>query len=454
MQHSAAICQVDSAQMGSVEPITTPAGDKTALKLSSYTTPTGAAAAGFELVPARSQEILHTCSRRTAPRAWLTALDWLIFEAKLHPKANLTTMRVAMDLADRMDYRRGIVLYDLAGTAVNLKLDESTIKRHVAYLRELGTLVWLEHGSKRNLRLPGRKYTATATIYGAVIPLVYDTAKGHRLRGTGYETSVVGFTKAGRQMAVDNAVDKAAGRTAHKRLAPPSRGATPHGPVLELGGKGKATRTARVDKRKRPRKTTLGRKVTASLFQAADRLARRLRPLHNWTQKARIGELSWVLVDKLAEGCTEYQVDVWLREISPRVAIGLDWRPDRPHTYIASQLRREQAMHEEDKQRNLDWANRVAPNAAFGAALEETRLQQTGGEQPAVQGLEALDGETRRRMRADAWADYKYGGNPALVLTAYEVLGPTAAYSLYGKELVDMCMKLDANSYNPRIRLH
>jgi len=452
MQHSAAVCQLDPAQTGSVEPFTTPAGDTSAPKLTAFAPSVDVIpAARFELVRGNAQEVLHTASRRCEPRDWLVALDWLIFEAQLHPKANRTTARVAMDLASRMDYRRGIVLYDLVGTASRLKVSEATVKRHVAYLRELGALVWLEHGSKRNLRLPGRKYTATATVYGAVIPPVFDAAQGHRLSGTGYNARVIGFTEAGRKQAVDNAARKAAGR----RLAPPSRGGYSRGPAAEVSGKEKATRGARASKSKPPKKTTLGHKVTATLFQAADRLARRLRPLHNWTQRAKISELSWVLVDKLAEGCTEEQVDAWLREISPSVAIGLDWRPSRPHAYIASQLRREQAARQADAQLQHDWANAAAPNAEFAAAVEETRQRTASTDElPPCDGLEDLDQETRKQMRAEAWAAYKYAGDPGLVLATYELAGPSVAHALYGRELVDLCLKLDANSNNPRIRLH
>ncbi|MEK8141762.1 hypothetical protein NKH18_01325 [Streptomyces sp. M10(2022)] len=59
-------------------------------------------------------------------------------------------------------------------------------------LRELGALVWRRHGSRRNLRLPGRLYAGTATIYAAVIPVVFDVAMGHRLEGDGYEARVCG----------------------------------------------------------------------------------------------------------------------------------------------------------------------------------------------------------------------------------------------------------------------
>ncbi|MEV1040406.1 hypothetical protein AB0J01_27705 [Streptomyces sp. NPDC050204] len=410
-----------------------------------------AEAVSFEQVRGLHQEVVHTASRRCEPRDWLVALDWMIFEAKLHPKANHTTARVAKDLSLRMDYRRGIVLYRLVETASNLELDVATVKRHVAYLREMGALVWLEHGSRRNLRLPGRKYTATATVYGAVVPPLYDAVKGHRLRGTGYEAKVVGRTAAGREQAVDNSARQAA----EKRPAPPSRGGYHHVPADEVRGKKKATRAARASKSTPPKKSPLGHKVTARLYQAADRLARHIRPLHNWTQRAKISQLSWVLVDKLVEGCTEEQVDAWLRDISPSVAVGLDWRPARPHAYIASQLLREQATRQVDAQLQHDWAAATEPNTAFATAVQETRLRQIAGEElPDCGGLEDLDQETRTQMRADAWAAYKYAGDPGLVLASYELGGPSMAFALYGRELVDLCMKLDANSNNPRIRVH
>ncbi|MCZ0983893.1 hypothetical protein O1L60_44830 [Streptomyces diastatochromogenes] len=398
---------------------------------------------------------MHTASRRCEPRDWLVALDWMIFEAKLHPKASRTTARVAMDLAARMDYRRGIVLYRLLETASNLGMDVATVKRHVSYLREMGALVWLQHGSKRNLRLPGRKYTATATVYGAVVPPAYDAARGHRLRGSGYEAKVIGRTEEARKRAVDQGVDNSRAKTAGRRLAPPSRGGSHDVPVAEVGGIKKATRSARASKITPPKKSTLGHTVTARLYQAADRLARILRPLHNWTQRARISELSWVLVDKLAEGATEEQVNVWLREISPSVAIGLDWRPARPHAYIASQLLQEREARQADAQLQQDWAAASAPNADFAAAAQETRVRQTSGEEvPDCGGLEDLDDEVRQQMRAEAWAAYKYAGDPGLVLATYELAGPAAAVELYGQDLVDRCTKLQANANNPRIRLH
>ncbi|GAA1110828.1 hypothetical protein [Streptomyces javensis] len=453
MQHSAAVCQLDPAQSGSIELSATPAGDTYADNPTALPPVHEVLTLQFEKVTGRAQEVLHTRSRRAERRAWLRAVNWLIdtglHPKHLHPKAKTTALRVVGDLARRMDYRRGIVLYDLEGTARRLKMSVSNVKRHVAYLRELGALVWLEHGSKRNLRLPGRRYTGTATIYGAAIPPAYDAAKGHRLRGEGYEATVIGVTEAGREQAVA-AVRKSTGN----RLAPPSRGGSGNVSAADVSGKREATRGARARKSKQPRTSILGRRVTAAVYQAADRLARRLRPLHNWTQRSKISELSWVLVDKVAEGCTEQQINCWLREISPAVTVNFDWRPERPHTYIAGQLRRDDQFRQWDARHQADQAHGARPNADFGDALELTRAQRAGEELSVFDGLGDMDLETRRRLVTDAWTAYKHGGDPSLVLAAHDTLGPVVATQLYGAELVQMCLALAANSDNTRIRLH
>lgn len=167
----------------------------------------------FRLVVGEEQDVLYTASRRSEPRAWLRSVVWLV-AAGLHPEAGPSTVVVAEDLAGRMDYRRGIVVYDLAGTARRTGMSVASVKRHVKVLRELGALVWLVRGSKRNLALPGEPYMATATIYGAVIPVVYDEAMGHRLAGSGYEGRVCGVSEAGRERAVTEAAVRSQARQA------------------------------------------------------------------------------------------------------------------------------------------------------------------------------------------------------------------------------------------------
>ncbi|MGP3991632.1 hypothetical protein [Streptomyces sp. 3N207] len=418
----------------------------------------GISALHFEKVRRRDQEVVRTCSRHAEPRAWLRAITWLVdaglHPKHLHPQARSSAMRIARELARRMDYSRGIVLYDLKGTAARLNMSVSNVKRHVSYFRELGALVWLEHGSRRNLRLPGRKYAATATIYAATIPPVYDMAKGHRLRGQGYESSVVGVTEAGRELAVNQAAKNAAQKSGRRRLAPPSRGTYPNAPVFGMSGKNNPRRGARAERSKPPRKSILGRRVTSSIYQAADRLARRLRAVHGWTRRARISELSWVLVDKIAEGCGEQQLHQWLLEISPSVLVDLDWRPRRPHLYIASRLRREFEQRQWEATLQADWEQATAPNDVFADALAQSRSANADDVLPAFDSLSDMDTKTRALLVSEAWSAYKQDGDPSLVTAAYEILGSAMATELYGAELVSKCLALSSNSGNPRMRLH
>ncbi|MEU9778037.1 hypothetical protein AB0E18_25720, partial [Streptomyces sp. NPDC047968] len=281
-----------------------------------------------------------TVSRRAQNRDEFRRAARFMVGAGFHPKANDTTLAIAEDLVRRLDDSTGLAMYCRDLICERLGVDKSTVKRHMGYLRELGLLVLVSEGSRRNSRrlrgLPG--YSGTAAVYGAVVPRVWDNALGHRIRGAGYEARLVGITEAGRQRLirtapVDNPVDDT-GR------APQSVVVTHDVPADVDGGDVKATRRARANSSS-PRKTIQGRRVTAAMFSAADKLARWLRPLHNWTQRASIQELSWVLLDPVGAGWSEERIDSWLRLIAPGVAVQIGWRPDRPHAYIARQLAKE-----------------------------------------------------------------------------------------------------------------
>ncbi|RIH58097.1 hypothetical protein D3C59_37350, partial [Streptomyces sp. SHP22-7] len=138
------------------------------------------------------QEVERTQSRQSGPRKWLRAVEWLI-AAGLHGRANATTRRIAEDLAARMDYDTGHVRYCLDETVTRTGVSKASVKRHVGYLRELGALAWVQHGTRTNIRraMGLKGYAATATIYAAVIPAVYDHAMGHRIIGAGYTARIV-----------------------------------------------------------------------------------------------------------------------------------------------------------------------------------------------------------------------------------------------------------------------
>ncbi|MGW1815425.1 hypothetical protein ACWCQM_17930 [Streptomyces sp. NPDC002125] len=405
----------------------------------------------LEPVPPAEQDVITTRSRRCQPRAWLRAVAWLI-DSGAHPKAlATTTVDVALDLAARMDFQRGIVLYDLEGTARRVGISRATVKRHIKVLRELGALVWLEHGSRRNLRLPGRPYTATATVYGATIPPAYDAAHGHRLSGHGYTARHTGFTPEGRAQAIAAAQETAD----QNRREPPSRSTTTHSPKADVRGRSTTTRQARANKITQPKKkSVLGHPVTAAAYQVADRFARALRPLHNWLQRTPIEQLSWVLVDKAAAGASLQQVHAWLHEINPSHYFGPRWRPHRAHAYVAAQLQRDAAQDRETAQRLADEARATPPTAEFTNAVQALRNDSAGNaeeieEFAAATTIDELDASLVQQMRADAWGRFKHFGDTDLVLTAVDGLGVAEASRLYTAQLVDACIRFHNN---PRLQ--
>lgn len=332
-----------------------------------------------------SQNVEHTRSRRAEPRAWLRAVEWLI-GAGLHPRSGPATLVVARDLASRMDYRRGLVMYGLEATARRTGLSVATVKRHVKVLRELGALAWWRHGSKRNLRLPGRAYTATATIYAAVIPTVYDDAMGHRLTGSGYEARVCGMTQAGRERAVATSVE----RSAHGRSPVDNRSVDksssgvrePHSPgryhrspdvQVESGSKDTSRqRASRSTASPLPDKSSSegrGPRRTARQVQRGIWITRQVRARVQWTQGVRLRRLEYVLRPLLDAGL---DADTIAAELHSWM---LTWRPARPAEYIRVQLARQtSAEHTAAALETPEpWDNDAAPAAFTASRLDLVR---------------------------------------------------------------------------------
>lgn len=269
-------------------------------------------------------------------------MTWLV-GAGLHPRATETTLIVARDLATRMDYRLGLVLYDLEGTAARCGVSTATVKRHVRVLRELGALAWHRHGTKRNLRLPGRPYTATATIYAATIPPAYDEAMGHRLAGTGYRARVAGVTDEGRALAAKTAarphphpVDNEAARKrdrAHR--APHSSGRHHHVPTADPDGC--LNYTSRTCARRRA-----GSSRRSPWQVARDiRIARHVRPLVGWTQPEGLRRLAFALRPLIDRGLEVHDIAAEL------IGLAAGWRPARPAAYITAALARDRPAAQE-----------------------------------------------------------------------------------------------------------
>ncbi|WP_187285209.1 cell wall protein [Streptomyces sp. OR43] len=359
-------------------------------------------------VPRIHQELDATASRQARPRAWLRAVVWLV-EAGLHRRAGATTLAVARDLAGRMDYRLGFVLYDLEGTAARCGVSVATVKRHVRVLRELGALVWRRHGTKRNLHLPGRRYAGTATVYAATIPAVYDAAMGHRLEGTGYGARVCGVTGAGRERAVTAVqarlrppVDNPrAGQRSSGRRAPHSSGRHHHVPTADVEEKGNYT------SRRSP--LQVARDIA---------LARQVRPLVAWVQREGLRRLAYALRPLIDRGLDARAIAAELH------GLAAGWRPVRPAAWITAALGRDQ---EEPVAHG-----RTEPPEAFRRSVTDTRepWAVVGADSPAY-GVEGLTRGEVVQLRSAAASD------PGLVIAALENLGERDARRLYTNRLVD-----------------
>lgn len=351
-------------------------------------------------------------------------MSWLI-GAGLHPKASQRTLTVAQDLARRMDYQRGTVLYDMAGTAARLNISLATVKRHVRILRELGALAWAGHGTCRNLHLPGRKYAGTATTYAAVIPPCYDEAMGHRIAGTGYEARIIGVTEAGRERAVAAAGDASAARSSLRE--PPSPGRYREIEKAEVSGELKDTPRKRARRPKQSASNTSSSSKRRSPLQAARdiAIARQVRPLVGWTQTEGLRRLAYALRPLIDQDMDAHTIAAELHSWH------LDWRPARPAAYITAQLR-----HRAEQGADLP-QEPTAPTPVFRAALAQQRALEAedGQGQPALQdGQDPLEHLTRAEiidLRSAALTD------PGLVIATIEELGERNARRLYTSRLVD-----------------
>jgi hypothetical protein len=301
------------------------------------------------LVRGAEQEVEHTRSRRSGPRRWLRSVEWLI-AAGLHPRANATTLTLAEDLAARMDYDTGHVRYCLDETVARLGISRASVKRHVGYLRELGALAWVQHGTRVNIRrLMGLKgYAATATVYAAVIPPVYDHAMGHRIIGSGYTARIVidhrgrpAIPAQTRREPVDNPPVE---NPSLEGLEPPSLTWVKEESQAEVVGGSNYTSQARRAKTRAPHQSSSinGRRRTAADVEKASRTVRLVRALVNWTQSVPLRRLEYVLRPWTDRGWDAMRI---ADELNGMCA-GVRWKPRRPDQFIRARIAQEQAQEQ------------------------------------------------------------------------------------------------------------
>ncbi|MET8411273.1 hypothetical protein ABZV34_24730 [Streptomyces sp. NPDC005195] len=269
----------------------------------------------FALITEReAQEIGSTASRQLRRAdTFLAAARHMV---RHHPKAGATTIRLATAFAARMHRsRHGHIAFNLDGTVAELALSRRTILNHARYLRELGLLAWVEHGSKRNILRtrrgdtfsPGDGYRGTATIYAPVAPPAWDHAQGHRISDTGYRARLIGYTDKGRARAVSAARSEArrARRTAGRRCTPSVVvTSAPSHLQVDVGEKKNTGRTQRqTAAHRRPRMP-----FTALECQQAIALTEQVQREVWWLYTACSRRIAYVLRPLISAGWTAVQV--------------------------------------------------------------------------------------------------------------------------------------------------
>jgi hypothetical protein len=346
-------------------------------------------------------------------------------------------MQIAEDLASRMDYTSGQVRYCLEGMPERLGVSRATIARHVSYLRELGSLAWVEHGTRANIRraLGLSGYAGTATVYAAVIPPVWDHAMGHRFSSTG----AVIIDRRDSQPADEPVDNPPVENSAAQPRETPSRWVVKgEGKLQVVGGKEASTEQARSvespRRRKKKKLTITGYKITGPRIERARQLAVSIRPLVNWIQGASHTQLSWVLLDLVARDWSEPQILLWLRNLGRQIGAPR-WRPRFPHQMIAAALLHDDQTAKErthNQGADFDQALRTAapPNQDFQTAAQQLRNQipvEPVVEYPTVDVIPETQWD-RGLLREKATEDR------SLVLAFARHVGREAALRVYGAE--------------------
>ncbi|MFE4915899.1 hypothetical protein ACFRCX_30820 [Streptomyces sp. NPDC056652] len=390
------------------------------------------------------QDIATTPARRSSPRKWLRAVVWLI-NAGLHPKANATTLRVAQDLAARMDYDTGHVRYCMDETIARTGVSRASLKRHVSYLRDLGALAWAVHGTKANIRtvLGLGGYAGTATVYAATIPAAYDEAMGHTVIGSGYEARIVidqrcqaPAAQAPAPAPVDNPpVDNPSSGSCE----PPSLTLDKEeGQVQMVGGFNYTSRkrASRSTTSPSPHQTKTSnssedgaRRRTPAQVASEIRETRLVRALVNWTQGERsLRRLTYVLRPYFDRGLRAHDIAA---ELNGTVQ---GWRPKHPAAFIRTTLGAQAAQE--------------AALAADEARRNDATWRQTAADMESLRNLFCPQGpepertdEDRLRARLD-WSIWSE-------VAAHYAEDPDDALDLYGTRLCSYAEGQDARRNQP-----
>lgn len=307
----------------------------------------------FDLIcDSDAQEICTTASRRLRRASDFRAAVQFMVGAGFHPRAGRTTLLVAEVFAERMGRSsKGHFPFSVEATALELGLKRRAVYNHARYLRELGLIAYVEHGSKQNVLrtrygaawTSEHGYRGTSTIFAAVAPRVWDKAMGRQIEGEGYAARQVGVTDVGRELAVAEAVEKQQERKRPRQtgLVDNSRSCTPSLVVPQprttssVDGWIKDRTRKRACSEKSPKHRAKGTTGWSAARAAAAMKEARLVQLNTWwTQGSCVRQLAYALRPFFEAGWTGEEIS---RELA-RWTVPL--RPRYVASYVASEMRR------------------------------------------------------------------------------------------------------------------
>ncbi|MFD3680588.1 winged helix-turn-helix domain-containing protein [Streptomyces sp. NPDC058613] len=450
-------------------------------------------------VPAASQWLSSSAGRVALDGySWMQAVHWVagagLYEPRRHrshgPRSfGPTTVRVAQELAELFPCRPGIG-YLVRRTG----LSERSVEYHLQMLREAGLLAYIVRGTRV------RGEAAQASEFARMIPVEFDVALGIRtvLRddtAPEYTRAVCGIAEAGRELIAklarkasrkerkprEKSSSKGAREGAEQRVVTAvsgearctpmqvgtsglsTAGATSLPPESKLASGQSDSPTPKKVKRVPRKLNDVGRR-----FQLASELIRQVP----WMGRASVPRIAWILKEVSDAGWTADEVIAFL---------DLGDAPERVHRpsgFLAGRLataaaqwpttegraravqayrdsrRAEQARHQEWEGH---WQAPTSKSVRRLVIASIPRQQQPADDAqgeilPAQTGIDDLDQEQRRELRAMARGEFTRG-ETTLVTGAVDTFGQAAAERLYGADLVQRALRFTSGNRNSLMAL-
>ncbi|RAG85005.1 hypothetical protein DN069_13655 [Streptacidiphilus pinicola] len=286
-------------------------------------------------------EVGSTDSRQLRhPADFLHAVNWAVAQG-LHPRATATTVTVAQKLAAKIN-RDGHMAYARERLAAELNLSLSTVRNHTRVLRELGLLVWVEHGTRRNIlrtkNPTGRPagYKATATIFAAVAPPYWDRAMGRTTTGHGYTARLIAVDALGRayETALSQLTRTTSAAAVRERRCPPSVSGFSSSEKFRHKGGNNYTRTRETTPSPQPNHARRWTAVTPTKLAHLIAAAEQIKSSVPWLAKACPRRLAFQLRDRLLNATSIQPLVNELRTLGALQAV------HRPLGFLAAHLSR------------------------------------------------------------------------------------------------------------------